>query len=74
MTLEELEEKRNFSLKAVFTLGITAMSLEFWAVDTNVFRGTGLDRGAMGFFLRIASFLVLTIPVMLVFFIFIFLS
>jgi hypothetical protein len=69
MTLEELEEKRNFSLKAVFTLGITAMPMEFWSLDTNVFRGTGLDRGAMGFFLRIAAFLVLTIPFMLIMFI-----
>ena len=32
-------------------------------------RGTGLDRGAMGFFLRIATFLVLTIPFMLIMFI-----
>jgi hypothetical protein len=69
MTLEELEEKRNFSLKAVFTLGITAIPIEFWSLDTNLFRGTSLDRGAMGFFLRIASFLVLTIPIMLVYFI-----
>ena len=69
MTLEELVEKRNFSLKAVFTLGITAMPMEFWSLDTNLFRGTGLDKGAMGFILRIAMFLILTIPFMLVFFI-----
>jgi uncharacterized membrane protein YhdT len=69
MTLEELKEKRNFSLKAVFTLGISAVPMEFWFVDTNLIRGTSLDRGAMGFILRIALFLVLTIPFMLIFFI-----
>jgi len=69
MILEELEEKRNFSLKAVFTLGITAMPIEFWSLDTNLVRGTSLDRGAIGVFLRIASFLVLTVPAVLIMFI-----
>ena len=69
MTLEELEEKRNFSLKAVFTLGITAMPMEFWSLDTNLIRGTSLDRGALGFMLRIFLFIILTVPFMLVFFI-----
>ena len=67
MTLEELEEKRNFSLKAVFTLGITAMPMEFWSLDTNLIRGTSLDRGALGFMLRIFLFIILTVPFMLVF-------
>jgi uncharacterized membrane protein YhdT len=69
MSLEELEEKRNFSLRAVLTLGITAMPLEFWSLDTNLIRGTSLDRGALGFMLRIFLFIILTVPFILVFFI-----
>jgi hypothetical protein len=69
MTLKELEEKRNFSLKAVFTLGISALPKSFWGVDTNIFKNTGLDNGMLGFFLKIFSFLLLTIPFMLIMFI-----
>jgi hypothetical protein len=69
MSLEGLEEKRNFSLRAVFTLGITAMPLEFWSLDTNLIRGTSLDIGDLGFMLRIFFFIILTVPFLLGFFI-----
>ena len=69
MTVEELEKKRDFSLKAVLTLGISALPKGFWSVDTNIFRGTGLDQGGFGFVLKILSFLLLTIPFMLIMFV-----
>lgn len=63
-TLEQLKEKRKKALTAIFTLGISALPKAFWAVDTNMVRGTSLDRGMLGFFLRIFFFLILTIPFM----------
>ena len=66
---EELVEKRNFSLKAVLTLGITALPLEFWGIDTRIGKGTVLDQGIVGIFMRIASFIILTVPFMLIMFI-----
>ena len=68
-TLEELKEKRSKALKAIFTLGISALPKAFWGVDTNIFRGTGLDSGPFGFLLRILSFLLLTVPFMIVMFV-----
>jgi hypothetical protein len=69
MTLEELKEKRKKSIRALCTLGISALPKEFWGVDTNIFRGTGLDRGGFGLVLKILSFLLLTVPFMLIMFV-----
>ncbi|MDR0401974.1 MAG: hypothetical protein LBH35_00125 [Treponema sp.] len=69
MKLEELKEKRKKSIKALCTLGVSALPKEFWGVDTNIFRGTGLDNGFLGIILRIVSFLLLTIPFMIIMFI-----
>jgi len=69
MKLKKLIEKRNFSLKAVLTFGISALPREFWSVDTNIFRGTSLDRGIFGIFLRIIAFIALTFPFMIIMFV-----
>jgi len=66
-TLEQLKEKRKKALIAIFTLGISALPKKFWEVqlkDTNIFKGTGLDKGGLGIVLRIISFILLTIPFM----------
>jgi hypothetical protein len=68
-TLQELEKKRKISLKAVCTLGVSALPKEFWGVDTNIFKGTGLDQGPVGFVLKIFSFLLLTVPFMIIMFV-----
>jgi hypothetical protein len=65
-TLEQLKGKRKKALIAIFTLGISALPKAFWEVDTNIFKGTSLNNGALGFLLRIFSFLLLTTPFMAV--------
>ena len=59
---EELMKKRDFSFNAVCTFGISALPKGFWSTDTNIFRGTGLDKSPVGFMLKIFSFLLLTVP------------
>ena len=66
---EALMKKRNFSFNAVCSFGISALPKGFWGVDTNIFKGTGLDASPVGFILRIFSFLLLTVPFILIGFI-----
>jgi len=59
--IDELIYKRKAAIIVVCTLGLAATPLWLNA-KANVFRGTSLDTGAMGFFFKILSFLILTIP------------
>jgi hypothetical protein len=57
--LEELEIQRKAALIVVFTLGLAAVPIMLnW--KSNIFAGTSLDNGGLGFVLKIVSFLLLT--------------
>lgn len=57
--LEELKLKRGAALIVVFTLGLAAVPIMLnW--KSNLFAGTSLDNGGVGFVLKIVSFLFLT--------------
>ncbi|MDH6357794.1 hypothetical protein [Parabacteroides sp. PF5-9] len=59
-TLEELQMHRQAALIVVCTLGLAAVPIAFnW--KSNLFAGTSLDNGGLGFVLKIISFLLLTI-------------
>lgn len=64
-------QKRNAALIGVFTLGLAGLSImgtgNTW--NGNIFRGTSLDHGGLGFVLKIISFLFLTVLLAVPFFI-----
>jgi hypothetical protein len=66
--LEELEYKRKAALIVVCTLGLAATPLGLNA-KTNIFKGTSLDKGGLGFVMGILSFLLLTIPFAIIMFV-----
>ena len=58
--LEELQMKRKAALIVVCTLGLAAVPVGLnWS--SNIFEGTSLDSGGLGFILKIVSFLLLTV-------------
>ena len=59
-TLEELQMHRQAALIVVCTLGLAAVPIALnW--KSNLFAGTSLDSGGLGFVLKIVSFLLLTV-------------
>lgn len=68
---EELMEKRKSSLIVVFTLGLAALFMEsvrpIWM--TNLFEGTSLDQGGVGFVVKMMSYLFLGLLTAAIFFI-----
>lgn len=68
---DELREKRKSSLIVVFTFGLAALFMDsvrpIWM--TNLFEGTSLDDGGIGFVLKLLSFFVLGVLTASVFFI-----
>jgi hypothetical protein len=71
-TLKEWKQKRKASLIVVCTLGLAGIPAMLVADNwrTNIFAGTGLDKGGMGFVLKILSFLfwtvLCTIPIFII--------
>jgi hypothetical protein len=58
--LEELQMHRQAALIVVCTLGLAAVPVALnW--NSNIFAGTSLDNGGLGFVLKIVSFLFLTV-------------
>jgi len=58
--LEELQMQRKAALIVVFTFGLAAVPIMLnW--KSNIFAGTSLDKGGLGFILKIVSFLLLTV-------------
>ena len=66
--LEELKYKRKAAIIVVCTLGLAATPLNFNA-ESNIFRGTSLDKGGLGIIFKIISFLLLTIPIAIIMFV-----
>jgi len=66
--LEELEYKRKAALIVVCTLGLAATPFKL-NDESNIFKGTSLDKGGLGFIFRIISFLLLTIPFAIIMFV-----
>ncbi len=64
-------QKRKAALIGILTLGLAGLSLmgvgEMW--KSNIFAGTSLDQGGIGFVLKIISFLFLSVLLAVPFFI-----
>ena len=64
-------QKRKAALIGILTLGLAGLSLmgisEIWG--SNIFAGTSLDQGGIGFILKIISFLFLSVLLAVPFFI-----
>jgi len=69
MTLQELQEKKKRSLIVICTLGLAAIPFALnW--ESNLFKGTSLDSGGLGFIFKIISFILLAIPCIVIGFIY----
>jgi len=61
MTLSECQEKKKRSLIVICTLGLAAIPYSLnWG--SNIFKGTSLNNGGLGFVFAILSFVLLSIP------------
>jgi hypothetical protein len=69
MTIQEMKKKEKRSLIVICTLGLAAIPFMFnW--ESNIFKGTSMDNGGIGFILQIVSFLILSIPCVIIGFIY----
>lgn len=68
---EYYREKRNAALIGVLTLGLAGLSLmgtgEAWR--SNIFHGTSMDKGLIGFVLNLVSFIIISMMMAVPFFI-----
>lgn len=66
-----LKQKRKAALIGVLTLGLAGLAVmgvgEAW--NSNIFAGTSLDQGGVGFVLKIISFLIVSVMLAIPFFI-----
>jgi hypothetical protein len=69
MDLSECQKKKKRSLTVICTLGLAAIPYSLnW--NSNIFKGTSIDNGAIGFVLAIVSFVLLSIPCVVIGFIY----
>ena len=65
------QQKRKAALIGILTLGLAGLSLigtgEMWR--SNIFAGTSMDQGGLGFVLKIISFMLLSVLLAVPFFI-----